>query len=50
MMVVKEVIAIIQPRLGAEICPEKVSLMVSSHQTRKRYRYKNQGKEKGGDR
>ena len=38
MMVVKEVIAIIQPRLEAEICPEKVSLMVSSHQTRERCR------------
>lgn len=39
---------IVQPKLGAELCPEKV--FVSSHQTRKQYRYKPLGEEKGGDR
>lgn len=50
MMVVKAVTTIVQPRLGVEMGTEKVFVIVSSHQTRKRYRYENLGAAKGRDR
>ena len=35
-MMVKEVTTVVQPRLGAEIHSDRVSIIMSSHQTRKR--------------
>lgn len=49
-IVVKEATTIVQLRLEVEICPERVSVIVISHQTRKRHSYKNLGEEKGRDR
>lgn len=50
MMAVKEVTTIVQPRLGAKICPENCLFIVSSLQTKNRCRYRNLGEEKGRNR
>ena len=40
---------IIQPKLEAELCPDTVFVIVSSHQIRRRYRCQPLGEEKGWD-